>query len=78
MMHEPQPSIPAGRQDRDIEACVVCEADVLADPVDDGLHCAKCGQWQVLCIGCMPKNVTEYTRDAVWCCPECRERPLDS
>jgi hypothetical protein len=78
MLQEPQVNIPMGRQNRDIEPCTECAADVIADPMEDGLNCARCGQWEVLCDGCMPKNVSEYTRDAVWCCPECREAPLDS
>ncbi|HEU0052795.1 MAG TPA: hypothetical protein VFQ39_06445 [Longimicrobium sp.] len=79
MMREPQqrPSTPTGRQDRDVEPCAGCGTTVLADPVDGGLQCARCGQWQALCDDCMPA-VTEYARDAVWRCPECRERPLDS
>ena len=78
MMHEPQPrsKAPTGRKDHEIgEPCAGCSTDVIADP--DGLHCARCGQWQALCDDCMP-TVTEYARDAVWRCPECRERPLDS
>jgi hypothetical protein len=78
MMHEPQPNAPeTGRQDDLVEQCTDCGADVIADPVDGGLNCARCGQWEALCEDCMP-NSTEYTRDIVWCCPECRERPLDS
>ncbi len=77
-MHEPQPNTPAGRQERDArEPCIGCGADVVPDAVDGGLNCARCGQWQVLCDACMP-NFSEYSRDAVWICPECRERPLDS
>jgi hypothetical protein len=78
MMQQPQPSIPVGRQDLDIEPCAECGAEVMADPIDSGLNCARCGQWEVLCDGCMPKTATEYARDAVWCCEECREMPLDS
>jgi DNA-directed RNA polymerase subunit RPC12/RpoP len=80
MMHEPQPqpNTPTGRQHREIgEPCTGCAADVMAESVDGGLNCARCGQWQVLCDDCMPK-VTEYAPDAVWCCPECREKTLDS
>lgn len=78
MMHEPQPSTPVGRQDKDVhEPCTGCGAEVIADPEESGLNCARCGQWQVLCDDCMP-NVSEYARDAVWRCPECLERPLDS
>jgi hypothetical protein len=78
MMQEPQTSFPAARQEPDIEPCAECGVDVVADPMDGGLNCARCGQWEVLCAGCMPKNVTEYARDAIWCCAECREEPLDS
>lgn len=77
MMHDTQPR-PSTQTDRAVgEPCTGCGTDVRADPVDSGLHCARCGQWQALCDDCMP-TVTEYTRDAVWRCPECRERPLDS
>lgn len=53
------------------QPCTGCSAEVIADPVDGGLNCATCGQWHVLCGDCMP-NVTEYSRDAAWDCPECR------
>lgn len=76
---QPQPNTPTGRQDRDTgEPCTDCGVSFMADPEDGGLNCARCGQWEALCDDCMPHNMTEYTRDAVWCCPECRERPLDS
>lgn len=80
MMNEsrPQQSTRTGPQGHEIaEPCTGCGTDVVADPVDGGLDCARCGQWQALCDDCMPR-VTEHARDAVWCCPECRERPLDS
>jgi hypothetical protein len=80
MMHEPQPqpNTPTGSQDRDIgEPCTGCGGDVVAEPAEGGLNCARCGQWQALCDDCMP-SVTEYAPDAVWCCPECQEKPLDS
>jgi DNA-directed RNA polymerase subunit RPC12/RpoP len=53
------------------EACIGCGADV-ADPVEGGLHCATCGQWQYLCGECMPR-VPEHAADAAWLCPECRD-----
>ncbi len=75
---QPRPNAPKGRQGHEIgEPCAGCSTDTIADPVDGGLHCARCGQWQALCDDCMPP-VTEFARDAVWRCPECRERPLDS
>jgi DNA-directed RNA polymerase subunit RPC12/RpoP len=79
MIQEPQPNAPAGWRDPDLdEECAECGADSPSDPVDGGLYCARCGQWQALCAGCMPTNVPESSRDAVWLCPECRERPFDS
>lgn len=77
MMHDPQPrpNTPTGRHDQS-EACTGCGTEVMVDPVEGGLDCARCGQWQALCDDCMPR--TEYARDAVWSCPECRERPLDA
>ncbi len=80
MTHEPQPrpGTPTGRQDHAAdEACAGCGTSVQADPVNGGLLCARCGQWQALCDDCMP-TVSEYAREAVWRCPECQERPLDS
>ncbi len=74
-MHEPQagPNAPTGRQEHEIsEPCAACSTGVISDPVDGGLHCARCGQWQALCGDCMP-TVTEHARDAVWRCPECGE-----
>jgi|AAFX01.1.fsa_nt_gi hypothetical protein len=73
---QPQPSTPTGRQDHDIgELCAGCDADVMS--TDGGLNCARCGQWQALCDDCMPP-IPEHAPDAVWCCPECQEKPLDS
>lgn len=78
MIHEPQPNAPTGFQDRDVAApCAECDASV-SDQVDAALNCARCGQSQLLCDDCMPKNLTERSRDATWLCPDCRARPFDS
>jgi hypothetical protein len=64
-------------QHRDLgEPCTGCGADVLADPEESGLHCSRCGQWQVLCEECHPKHTEDMqlAPDAIWCCPECREQ----
>lgn len=72
MIQEPQERAQDRWADREMhDACAGCGADVIADPVDGGLHCARCGQWHALCAGCMPA-VPENSRDAAWVCPECR------
>lgn len=68
-MHEPQQDPQPGREIA--EPCTECGVSAVADPVDGGLHCATCGQWEYLCDGCTP-NVPENSREAAWRCPECR------
>lgn len=72
MIHDTQQEAHTGRQERGIESCTGCGANVVSDPVDGGLNCARCGQWQALCEDCMP-TVAEHSRDAAWVCPECRQ-----
>lgn len=72
MNQGPQEGVQGGWADHEArDACAGCGAEVVADPVDGGLNCARCGQWHALCGGCMPP-VPENSRDASWVCPECR------
>lgn len=72
MIHEPQQGTDTGRPDHELhDACAGCGADLIADPVDGGLRCARCGQWHALCAACMP-SVSEHSRESAWVCPECR------
>ncbi len=73
MIQETPQNAQTGWQDRrTLEPCTGCAAEVVSDPVDGGLNCARCGQWHVLCEECMP-DVAEHSRDAAWLCPECHQ-----
>jgi hypothetical protein len=73
MIQETQHQAQTPWQDREVrEPCTGCSASMISDPVDGGLNCARCGQWQALCGDCMP-TVAEHSRDAAWVCPECHQ-----